>query len=405
MLVFVNNRELNLLAQEGRLPERVYAVCQDEFFQVNNRLVKQAADRAGYGVSVSDAKLNPGTDTDVNVLSKSGKPLRVDDIKTIENEYQLAVRQHFQAKDPTLDIPKTRIDTNTDFMPHPEHTAPGEFRQIADHINAHGGTAYTDPRAASAQAKLGTRQPLTLDEASSFGSTMKDMANSKLQKADALREQARGLRNTHPGQAEVLDAQAAQYEYQAAKYHDRLNKLDHHLRDQFKLPERSGASAVDNAAQKIGAIGRNPYSRNELGTIRNLHQNALQRSTDDLIDTLLSAARKDPSRLADVRRIVTEQARSLPMNRAGQALERLESTVKKVEAAQKWMAFKNSTRDLSGIKQMTKVSVVMTAGGAILMGHEGVKIALNDVKATDTVWDFVKNVYIHAGWELSLIHI
>lgn len=399
LMTFVNNRELNLLAQEGRLSERVYAVCQDEFFEINNKLVKQAADQAGYGVSISDAKLNPGTDTDVNVLSKSGKPLRLDDIKEIEKQYQAAVHQHFKAKDSKLDVPNHRIDTNTDFMPHPDHTAAGEFDKIAEHINRNGGTAYTDPRAASAQAKLGTRQPLTLDEASSFGNTMKDMASGKLHKASELRDQARALGASNPGKAQMLEAQAAQFEYQAAKYHDRLNKLDTHLRDQFKLPERSGASAVDNAAQKIGSIGRNPYSRSELGTIRNLHQNAIQRSTDDLIDTMLAAARKDPSRLTDVRRLVTEQARSLPMNRAGQALERLESTVKKVEAAQKWAAFKNSAQDLSGIKQMTKVSVVMTAGGALLMGHEGVKAALNDVKATDTVWDFIKNVYVHAGWQ------
>lgn len=399
LMVFINNPELNLMAQEGRLGERVYAVCQDEFFQLNNRLVHQAADRAGYGASISDAKLNPGTDTDVNVLSKSGKPLRIEDIQKIEGQYQAVVREHFLGKDPQLDIPKSRIKTNTDFMPHPDHTAPGEFQKIADHINANGGTAYTNPRAASAQAKLGSRQPLTLDEASSFGTTMKDMASAKIRNADALHKEAQGLRGTNPAKAEMLEAQAAQYEYQAAKYHDRLTQLDQHLRNQFKLSDRPGASAVDNAAKRIGAIGRNPYSRSELGTIRSLHENALQRSTDDLIDTLLSSARKDPSRLADVRRIVTEQARSLPMSRAGQAMERLESTVKKVEAAQKWLAFKNTARDLSGIKQLTKVSVVMTAGGALLMGHEGVKVALTEVKATDTVWDFVKNVYIHAGWE------
>ncbi len=398
LLVFINNRELNLLAQEGRIPERIYAVCQDEFFRVNNQLVNQAAERAGYGVSISDAKLNPGTDTDVNVLSKSGKQLRLDDIQKIESQYQGAVREHFLAKDPKLDVPRTRIDTNTDFMPHPQHTAPGEFQKIADHINTTGGTAYTDPRAASAQAKLGTRQPLTFDEASSFGTTMKDMASAKIHNAEGLRKDAQALRGSNPAKAEMLEAQAAQYEYQAAKYHDRLTQLDQQLRNQFKLSDRPGG-AVDDAAKKIASIGRNPYSRSELGTIRSLHDNALQRSTDNLIDTLLTSARKDPSRLADVRRIVTEQARSLPMSRAGQAMERLQSTVQKIEAASKWTAFKSAARDLSGVKQLTKVSVVMTAGGALLMGHEGVKAALNDVKATDTVWDFVKNVYIHAGWE------
>ncbi|GAB4218563.1 MAG: hypothetical protein Fur007_24850 [Rhodoferax sp.] len=389
LAVFMHNRELNLMAQEGRLPERIYAVCQDEFFRLNNQLVQQAASRGGYGASISDAKLNPGTDTDVNVLSKSGKPLGLKDIQKIEGEYQAVVREHFLGKDPKLDIPKQRIDTNTDFMPHPDHTDPGEFRKIVDHINANGGTAYTDPRAASAQAKLGSAKPMTLDEANAFGTTMKDMASAKINKAASLRSEAQRLRGMDPGKAEMLEAQAAQYEYQAAKYHDRLTQLDDHLRHQFKLADRPPGGAVDNAAQRIAKIGRNPYSRSELGTIRSLHENALQRSTDDLIDTLLKAARKDPSRLTEVQRIVREQARTLPMSRAGQAMERLQDTVKKIEAASKWTAFKNAAHDLSGLKQMTKVSVVMTAGGALLMGHEGVQAALKDVKATDTVWDFI----------------
>lgn len=397
MLVFLNNREINLLAQEGKLTDLVYASCQDQFFQLNEKFVNQAVKGTDFKVSISDAKLNPGTDTDVNVSTGNGKKLTVDDIKTVEGNYDAAVKKHFS--DQKLDVPKARVDTNTDFMPHPDHTTPEEFKKIAEHINDNHGTAYTDPKAASAQAKLGTRQNISLDEASSFSSTMKDMANAKVNGANALRDEARAIRATDPGKAEMLQAQAAQYEYQAAKYHERLTKLDQKLRSQHGLPEKTGTSAVDNAAERIAKIGRNPYSARDAATVRNLHQNALQSSTDDLIDTMLKIAKKDPSRLAEVRRLVANEVRSLPMNRAGQAMARLESTAKQIQTAAKWATFKDSVKNLSGIKQMTKLSVVMTAGGALLMGHEGVQIALKDVKATDTLWDFFRNCYQHAAWE------
>ncbi|MDD2926089.1 hypothetical protein [Rhodoferax sp.] len=397
MMVFLNNREINLLAQEGKLTDLVYASCQDQFFRLNEKFVHQAVAGTDLKVSISDAKLNPGTDTDVNVSTSSGKKLTLEDIQTVEGKYDAAVRRHFA--DQKLDVPKSRIDTNTDFMPHPDHTTQAEFEKIANHINNNHGTAYTDPKAASAQSKLGTGQNIGLDEASSFSSTMKDMANTKVNGAKSLRDQARTVRASDPAKAEMLEAQAAQYEYQAAKYHERLTKLDQQLRKQYGLPEKSGTSAMDDAAEKIARIGRNPYSARDAATVRNLHQNALQSSTDDLIDTMLKIAKKNPSRLAEIRQLVAREASTLPMNRAAQAMTRLDSTVKQIGSAAKWATFKDSVKNLSGIKQMTKLSVVMTAGGALLMGHEGVQVALNNVKATDTLWDFFKSCYQHAAWE------
>ena len=48
---------------------------------------------------------------------------------------------------------------------------------------------------------------------------------------------------------------------------------------------------------------------------------------------------------------------------------------------------------------MTKISVVMTVGAAVLTAHQGITITLENVKATDTLWDYFKNCYYHTAWE------
>ncbi len=171
MMVFLNNPEINLMGQEGIITEYTYASCQNEFFELNEKFVKQAVNEAGFDSSISDRKFNPGTDTDVNINAKSKAGITVKDIEKIENDYQRVVKEHFRKKG--LNPPEGRINTDTDFMPNPQHTTPEEFKKCITHINNNGGTAYTDPKAASAQAKLSTGQPISIDEASSFNSTMK----------------------------------------------------------------------------------------------------------------------------------------------------------------------------------------------------------------------------------------
>ncbi|HKK32759.1 MAG TPA: hypothetical protein VJ934_04270 [Desulfomicrobiaceae bacterium] len=420
MQVFLNNPEVNLLAQEGKISEYTYASCQDDFFRLNEGFADQAVREAGFDPSISKRKFNPGTDTDVNVNARGGKKIVLKDIDRIDDNYQRIVKQHFKNKG--LDPPDGPYNTDTDFMPNPSHTDPDEFKRIVRHINETGGTAYTDPKAASAQSKLGTSRAMTIDEASSFSSTMKDMADAKIRKADLLRQQAKAVRSTDPGQAEFLEAKARQYDYQASKYHNRIDKASEHLRSQYNLDPPGGANAprkgFGKAMDNIDSIGRNPFSGKDASAVHNLHKSRLQSSADDMIDTLLEVARKDPSKASDIGRALAREVDSLPGNRAGQAIDRIDDAMRGVDssfapkiaakvrglkqarrAASKWTSFKNSAKRISGLNQVTKLSVVMTAGGAMLMAHQGITITLDNVKATDTLWDYFKNCYYHAAWE------
>jgi tetratricopeptide (TPR) repeat protein len=400
MMVFVHNKELNLMAQEGLIRDRAYAVCQDEFNRLNKQFIDKAFKDSGLMPNSSEVKLNPGTDTDINVTTSGGRKIKLQDITDVENKYQAAIKDHFSSA-PGVDktkLPSGNIDTNTDFMPHPANTDPGDFKQIAEHINANHGTAYTDPKAASAQGKLGDKgAKITAEEAGSFSSEMKRLANEKMTGAAKFREDAARIRSSNPGEAARLEAQASQYEYQAAKYHSRMTDINNHMRGQYGLPPKKGA--LDEVAEAISKIGRNPYSSAEVKMVSRLHAQALQNSADNMIGTMLEIARKNPAALPQIRQIIAAESQSLSAAGAAKAATRLEAAVKDIEAAAKWAAFKEAAKDLSGFNATTKVSVVMTAGGALLIGYQGVQIALSDVKATDTVWDFVKNVYIHAGWE------
>ena len=420
MMIFVHNKEINLLAQEGKITMSTYRNCQEEFFKLNEGFANKAVRDAGFDPSISNRKYNPGTDTDVNVLGKGGKKVTLNDIKKIDGNYQKIVQDHFRSKG--LNPPQGGVQTETDFMPHPKHTDPDEFQRIVDHVNKNGGTAYKDPRAASAQSKLGTGQPMTIDEASSFSSTMKDFADTKINKANALRAEAKSIRSSNPGRAEYLEAQARQFDYQAAKYHNRIDAANNHLRKQNGLPENPrNITGFQQSADIIEISGRNPFTGKDASTIHNLHQSALQSSTDDMIDTLVEIAKRNPSQAGQIQKALGKEINRLPPNRAGQAIERIESATKGVKgldaslakgaaaearflkqagpAATKWASFKERMKDVSGFNRMTKFSVVMTAGGAVLMAHQGISITLDNVKATDTLWDYFRNCYYHAAWE------
>lgn len=98
MMVFYYNYEINLLAQEGKITMSTYRNCQEDFFKLNEDFAGKAVREAGFDPSISNRKYNPGTDTDVNVLGKGGKKIKLEDIKKIEGNYQKIVKDHFRKK-------------------------------------------------------------------------------------------------------------------------------------------------------------------------------------------------------------------------------------------------------------------------------------------------------------------
>ncbi len=391
MMIFVHNAEFNLMAQAGELRDFSYAGAQSRFQEIQKKVLDDTFKNSPYRAEVSTAKLNPGTDTDVNVFRADGKPMTLDDIKAVEARYQRAARTHFDGES----LPVRRIDTKTDFMPHPAHTTPEEFKRIAAHINANGGAAYSNLGAASAQAKLGSPAKISLEEAGAFQAEMKQLAQTRMSAAADLRRQAAAVGTSNPSEYARMQAQASQYEYQAAKYHERMSGLNNHLRKQYGLGAEKGA--MDDVAKAIANIGRNPYSASQVGMVRDLHPKAMQSSSEQLINTLMDIAKKDPAALPQVRSLVNAEVRALHAagapRSAAQAALKMEQTVKQVESAAKWAAYKQTAK-----KVVAKIPVMVIAGGAIL-GYQGVQITLSEVKATDTLWDFFRNCYYHAAWE------
>ncbi len=391
MLVYVNNHEFQLMSQAGELRDFDYAGAQSRFQEIHQKILDDTFKNSPYRAEVSKAKLNPGTDTDVNVFRADGKPMTLDDIKAVEGRYQSNVRAHFDGES----LPSGRIDTKTDFLPHPAHTTPDEFKKIAAHINANGGAAYTTPGAASAQAKLGSPAKITLGEAGAFQAEMKTLAEARMTAASDLRRKAASIGTSNPGEYAKLQAQASQYEYQAAKYHERMSALNNHLRNQYGLGAEKGV--LDDVAKTISNIGRNSFSAGQLGAVRDLHPKAMQNASEHLMNTLMEIAKKDPAALTQVRALVNAEVRALHAagahKAAAQAAIRMEQTVKQVESAAKWASYKQTAT-----KVVTKIPVMAIAGGAFL-GYQGVQISLTDVKATDTLWDFIRNCYYHAAWE------
>ena len=310
MLVFLKNKEVNLLAQEGIIRDYTYAACQDDFFRLNEKFVDQAVRNAGFEPSLSDRKYNPGTDTDVNINAKSDKKITLDDIKNIDNEYQKTVKQYF--KDKGLNPPDGRVQTDTDFMPNPHQTTREEFQKCAEYVNKNGGTAYSDPQAASAQTKLGTTKQMSIDEALSFSATMKEMAEEKIKNADRLRKEASTIRSSNLDKAELLDAQTRQFDYQASKYYNRIGQLNNHLRQQYNLSSKLKAGyGFEKAVDNIDTIGRNPFSFKDAATIHSLHKDALQKYADDIINTLLEISKKEPAISAEITKAVSKEIKMM----------------------------------------------------------------------------------------------
>jgi anti-sigma28 factor (negative regulator of flagellin synthesis) len=433
MMVFLNNQEINLMGIKGTIHQDVYASCQSQFEPLNTKFASQAVEEAGFQTDFkqrsAQAKINPGTDTDVNFRAPGGKKIKLEDLKKIESNYQRIVRQHFEGQ--KLNVPEGPIRTDTDFLPDPSQMSPQEFRKCAEHINANGGTAYKSPEAVRAQMKLdGTSTtPVELDEAISFADEGKQLARHKLSEARALRQDAAAIRKANPGLAEKLEAQAQLYESQASKYVSRIEDVNNNLRRSHDLPElpkgtttvdgRKVLGGLDKARDNIKHLNRGTQTATDASAVRALEEQLLQKATDQTIDTLAEIAKLDPSKANQARRAIAAELNTLPPARAGEALKRLEQTVgpnftKSIANESRRLAqvAKPATRavDKAGLSAVDRavdkfgkigvkaLKVGIIAGGAYFMGKDGVYHALEQTEATDTELDFFYKVYKNAAW-------
>ena len=320
-----------------------------------------------------------------------------------------------------VSAPEIVNNTDTDFLPDPMYTTEENFKKITHHINSNGGTAYDSREAAFAQQKLGTTAPVNLREVTSFTDNMDELATRKFRSAKSLRDKARIIRSRNPGGAARLESQAQLYESQASKYIQRKTHITNKLREQNGLePIRRDILGSDSAIDTIGTAGRGTGTRIESSIVSGLSNNAMRKSTEELIETFAQISRMNPGRSSDMTRAIANQLIRLPPANQGSMVAQLESqlgasaTKNIVKEAKLIRAqFANMPSKYPGLAGLMRsdlnfgkkppginwVSVAMTAGSAVLMGHTGVSITLKNVKATDTYWDYVKNVYWHSFWE------
>ncbi len=321
-LVFMHNKDLNLMALQGRIPPEVYQVNQNFFEMVNKGFVKDAAAQSGLVAKTQAPKpgssdtFNPGTDTDIIVEKKPGGPdITEAQILDAEKAYQDKVREYL--KNSGVDPPDGKIITDTDFMPHPDHTSAEEFTKINDGINDRGGTAYKDPKAAKVEAQMrpsgGKEIPeLDIADTGAYVTEMQNLANHKIEAAAKLEADAAAIRKSNPAGAGKLDAEAQLLRSQASKYIDRIDKVTSVITKQNGLPQ--GMPKPNDSLTEAGAMigqGRGTASKAGADVIGDVGTLAVNRGVKDYAETLSRLAAKDPSKAAAAQKQIAEQIKHM----------------------------------------------------------------------------------------------
>ena len=321
-LVFMHNKDLNLMALQGRIPPEVYQVNQNFFEMVNKGFVKDAAAQSGLVAKTQAPKpgssdtFNAGTDTDIIVEKKPGAPdITEAQIVNTEKAYQDKVREYL--KNSGVDPPDGKINTDTDFMPHPDHTSPDEFTKINEGINKRGGTAYENPKAAKVEAQMrptgGKGIPeLDIADTGAYVTEMQNLANHKIDAAAKLEADAAAIRKSNPAGAQKLDAEAQLLRSQASKYIDRIDKVTDVITKQNGLPQ--GRPKPNDSLTEAGAMigkGRGTASKAGADLIGDVGNLAVNRGVKDYAETLSRLAAKDPSKAAAAQKQIAEQIKHM----------------------------------------------------------------------------------------------
>ncbi|AHK80596.1 hypothetical protein M911_03995 [Ectothiorhodospira haloalkaliphila] len=409
MLVFFSNREVNLAAVWRELPIDQYNAVQEHFHALNRQFSRQAVENAGFRAEFGGRGFNPGTDTDVNVLATGGRRITLEDIQRIEAEYQRVIREHFGRQG--VRTPVERFDTDTDFMPHPNHT--DQFDQIVRHINQRGGTAYATPGAvrtqmALAQGAPGDFIPISINDAMDFSAEMRRLSQASDRSANAWLREAEAMQPVNPRRAELFRAQAQLAESQSAKYISRQFSLDNHLRLQHDLnPVPLGDTGLDQALSRLHDMGRGVATARDAAAVRAMNRHGLQRASDQLVDTFGTLARLNPTQGGQFSRAIAQEISRMSPSKAGEAIGRLERSVggdfaqsvaretRRLHATRRIEAVPNAAPPPRGV---SAVRIMMAGVSGYFMGREGVYHALDQTEADDTAFDFFMRVYQNAAW-------
>ena len=329
-IAFENNQAINRMGargtEQGGLSKTTYQANQKAFSAKNNELIQKAAHECGLDVEIKEPKGDPlaGTDTDVNVKTRDGKPLTYDQWKKLNETYNAKVNEYLQKP------PGSKVDTGTDLMPDAKTTTPEDFHKITTEINNQGGTAYTDPAAARVEGAMAKGEPIVVNEVGGYVKELQGQANTHFEQAAKTTAEANALAKTlgenHP-QVQDLRAQAQIQNSQGAKYVDKITEVGATLREQAGLPPLPEGQNAPPSSSLTEALrnnrGADTIAQSE--QIGPLSQNALNNATQNTIDNLAEVAKANPEAAPACQEAIADSLRDLPMSQKGQAMEALKA--------------------------------------------------------------------------------
>lgn len=358
-LVIEQNGRINSLAADGRIDLSRYQKAQEYFSNANTMARNRAASQVGVRVTTqprpSGRPYNPGTDTDALVtrVDASSPPITKRQLDALDTAHQREMKRIIRGLGRTP--PAGRLDTNTDFMPVPEHTTPEVFAQQSREINARGGAAYNDPAAVRVeyQTRPGGRGNISVSDAGRYVTEMQYHADRHFQGAEDLNRQARALSRAHPNptaaqQTQINDLQvrARIKQHQGVKYVQRINDVSARVGRQFGVEVQAPpATDLDRAVQRAagtraplptdgpaGPLGVRPVEMSTIksaGLSEQLTRKAVLTHAETMARVAGQVAAHSPGQALAARDSIARSMARLPPAQQGELILQVERTAGK----------------------------------------------------------------------------
>ncbi len=362
-LIIQENNRINSLAAEGRLgPDPLinqnrYNRAQRYFDRANQISTRNASRQVGLPVQPQPRRAgainNPGRDTDWIVCSPDGTPsITRNQLSKLEATHQEEMKRLIRKLGGNP--PAGWLDTNTDFMPLPEHSTPEVFQEQIREINARGGAAYRDEAAVTVEYQMRQGGTIDLGNVGNYVTEMQYHADRHFRMADDMQNQARVLEKAHPAPSVVekariknLDTQARILRHRAAKYVQRINDLTTEVAFQYNIDIPAGdMTDLDRALQRAAGrrapltsdplpTGDRKISYVEMSTIKTggLNQQLIRKAVLTNAETLARAASQmalhNPSQALAAQESIARSMGGLPPAQQGEIIQAIERTAGK----------------------------------------------------------------------------
>ncbi|MCH8510761.1 MAG: FecR family protein [Kiritimatiellae bacterium] len=417
-----NNARLNTLGRSGGLVpgnpglnQSYYNSSQDYFSRANQIAARRAAKEVGVSIRVQPRKpgqvsYNPGTDTDLIVYrGADGKLITKQQLDALDAAHQKHLKKILRSMGQTP--PAGRIDANTDFMPHPDHTTRQTFQQQSNQINARGGAAYTDPAAVRVEYQM--RNPngperISVSDAGRYVSQQQFHADRHFRAANQLNHHASSLEKQFgPNATAAQKSQIAHLRDQAhilqqngAKYIDRINQVTDTVARQNHVtvsrgPETDAARAARRAAGPRRTLPDDPppmgpkkISAVDMATAKTagLSEQLTRKAVMAHADTMARIAAANPGQAAAARDSIARAMARLPPSQQGEILQNLERTAGKTFTSNVAKQARQYQRPIPPAATQTLTQRALEAVGATLKATAILNVAA-DIKEILTADD------------------